>query len=302
LESTSNKHEEIKPIVTIGVCVKNSAVTLREAIESIIAQDYPHEFMEIIFVDDGSKDETLSIIKSYIPKMNMTVKIFHHEWRGLGASRNVVVNNASGKYIVWVDGDMILPSDHVRKQVEYMEKNQNVGIAKSKHGMLSGSLVAKLENLPYVVLDYKNNGAVKPGLLGTGGAIYRTEAIRQIGGFNESIKSVGEDQDAARRIFKKGWLFGRTNTYFYERRRETWKALWDEYFWWGLGMHQTLRENKDVAVLYKMNLLFGLFSGIIYSIDAYKLTHQKICFLLPLQFIFKIVAWWTGYFKSLLSS
>jgi glycosyltransferase involved in cell wall biosynthesis len=42
----------VKPKVSIGVCVRNSVATLREAIESIICQDYPHEFMEVIFVDE----------------------------------------------------------------------------------------------------------------------------------------------------------------------------------------------------------------------------------------------------------
>ncbi|MEM5867131.1 MAG: glycosyltransferase [Candidatus Aenigmatarchaeota archaeon] len=44
-------------------------------------------------------------------------------------SINVVVKNASGKYIIWVDCDMILPKDHVQKQVEFMEQNPKVGIA-----------------------------------------------------------------------------------------------------------------------------------------------------------------------------
>jgi glycosyltransferase involved in cell wall biosynthesis len=60
--------EQMKPKVTIGVCVRNSAATLRDAIDSIIYKDYPHEHMEVIFVDDGSEDETLSIVKSYVPK------------------------------------------------------------------------------------------------------------------------------------------------------------------------------------------------------------------------------------------
>ena len=65
--------------------------------------------MEVIFVDDGSEDETLSIINSYVPRMDVKVKVFHHGWKGLGLSRNVVVDSASGDYIIWVDGDMILP-------------------------------------------------------------------------------------------------------------------------------------------------------------------------------------------------
>ena len=50
-----------KPIVTIGICVKNTEKTILDAINSILEQDYPTDLMEIIFVDDGSEDRTLSI-------------------------------------------------------------------------------------------------------------------------------------------------------------------------------------------------------------------------------------------------
>lgn len=95
--------------------MRNGASTLREAIESVMAQDYPHELMEVIFVDDGSTDDTLSIIKDYASKMDMKVKIFHHKWKGLGYSRNVILKNSSCKYIVWVDGDIVIPPNYVKK-------------------------------------------------------------------------------------------------------------------------------------------------------------------------------------------
>ena len=54
-------HSGIK--VTLGFCVKNCATIVQAAIESIICQDFSHEYMEIIVVDGFSTDETLSIIK-----------------------------------------------------------------------------------------------------------------------------------------------------------------------------------------------------------------------------------------------
>jgi cellulose synthase/poly-beta-1,6-N-acetylglucosamine synthase-like glycosyltransferase len=51
--------------VTIGVCVRNGEDNIRDAVESVISQDFPHEFMEVIFVDDGSTDKTLSTIENH---------------------------------------------------------------------------------------------------------------------------------------------------------------------------------------------------------------------------------------------
>jgi len=290
----------VKPVVTIGVCVRNTATTIREAINSIINQDFPHELMEVIFVDDGSEDETLSIINSYAPKMDMRVKVFHHEWKGLGSSRNVVVNNANGNYIVWVDGDMILPEDHVRKQVEFMEQNSKVGIAKARYGVSTEeNLFDFLENVAYVAVDFMYGGKSTSRTLGTGGSVYRVEAIHQVGGFDARLSGVGEDMDVETRIRKAGWLlFLGSPAVFYERRRKSLRSVWREGFWHGFGGYSVFRKNNVVLALYKMVPLAGLVAGIWYSIPAYKVTHQKKVFLLPIEHAFKRMAWFCGFLKA----
>jgi len=290
----------VKPVVTIGVCVRNSSFTIREAIDSIINQDFPHELMEVIFVDDGSEDETLSIINNYTSKMDMHAKVFHHEWKGLGPSRNVIVNNANGKYIVWVDGDMILPEDHIRKQVEFMEESPTIGIAKARYGNCpEENLVGKLENVGFQAVDWKYCGKVTSRSLGTGGSICRVEAIRQVGGFDDRITGVGEDADIEYRIRNVGWLLYRaTPALFYERRRKTWKDIWNEGFWHGYGGHYIFRKDKGIFAIYKMIPLAGFLAGVWYSIIAYKITRRKMVFLLPLQYTFKRTAWCFGFVKG----
>jgi len=290
----------MKPTVTIGICVRNCEAFVKDAIESVLDQDFSHELMEVIFVDDGSEDDTLSVILDSISRMDMKTKAFHSEWKGLGPARNVVVDNACGDYIVWVDGDMILPRDHVRKQVEFMQQNPNVGIAKARHGNWPGeNLVGFLENIAFQAVDFKYRGKVVSRALGTGGSIYRVEAIRQVGGFDSHITGVGEDADAEHRIRKAGWLLYRaTSALFYERRRKTWKALWGEGFWHGYGGHYILRKNSGVLALYKMTPLAGFLAGVWYSIIAYKIMRRKIVFLLPLQYAFKRLAWCFGFAKG----
>jgi len=285
-------------MVTIGVCVRNCSSTIRRAIESIMAQDYPHELMEIIFVDDGSCDETFSIISEYVSKMDMKVKVFRHEWKGLGYSRNVVVENASGKYIIWVDGDMVLPKDHVRLQIMFMEKYPKVGIGKARYGIYNTkSLPAFLENVAAVV-EFSNDNWKMPDYkpLGTGGSICIVEAVRQVNGFNSDIKGVGEDMDLEFRVKDAGWLLARTPALFYEIRRKRWKDLWNEYFWHGAGGKYVLNNIKHSRnVLLKMFPPFALLILFKRSISAYKLIKKKKVFLLPLHWIFKRAAWLAGF-------
>ena len=70
-----------KPRVTVGVCVRNCELSIKETIDSVINQDFPHRLMEIIFVDDGSEDSTLQRISSSTSGMDMGVAILHDRWK-----------------------------------------------------------------------------------------------------------------------------------------------------------------------------------------------------------------------------
>jgi glycosyltransferase involved in cell wall biosynthesis len=286
----------VKPKVTIGMCVKNGAATLSYAIKSVLAQDFPHKLIELIFVDDGSIDASARIIRAYADSADMTVKVFSQKWRGLGASRQLVVDVAEGDYIVWVDCDMILPTDHIRKQVEFMEGNPKVGIAKARYGILEGeNAIATLENLPFVLQDLKR-GLLNPKLPGTGGAIFRVEAIRQVGGFDTGLKGCGEDQDAAFRVKANGWLISRSPAIFYEKRVNTWSGLWKKWFWYGRGDRQLYRRNRHVFSLLGMSPPAGFVNGLFQIPDSYRLTHRTdLSVLLPFHSAFRMVAWCSGF-------
>lgn len=293
-----------KPVVTIGICVKNCECSVKDAIESITIQDFPHEIIELIVVDDGSTDRTLSIVLSLVSKLDLTVKVFHSEWRGLGPARNVVVDNTTGNYIIWLDGDMTLPKNHVRVQVDFMEQNPNLGIAQAKYGMLNEkNLVVALENLRFVAEDTRmeNEWKMSNKLPGTGGSIYRVEAIRTVGGFDNRLTGVGEDEDASYRVKSSGWLVGRSPAFFYEKRAQTWSTLWNKYMWYGYGDYHLYLKNRNVFSLWKMSPPASCFIGLLYAFIAYQLTRKKTVFLMPVHFAFKMTAWCLGFAKGQIS-
>jgi GT2 family glycosyltransferase len=208
----------------------------------------------------------------------------------------MVVDNATGDHIIWVDGDMVLAKDHVKKQVEFMEQNPSVGIAGGKFQMYPGeNLVASLESLEWIVADYVHGrkASLKPVLHRAGGCIYRVKAIREVGGLDCNIKGALEDLDAEYRIGEKGWLtFFVTDAVFHDRRRETWKAIWNENFWYGYGGHYFLHKyRRSVSTS-------ALFAGLQRSLVAYKLTHRKIVFFFPLLYYFKKGAWCFGFLRA----
>lgn len=284
--------------VTVGLCVKNAEATVREAINSVFSQDFPHELIELIVVDGYSVDKTLSIIKEGVKGIDIKSKIFC-ENKGLGHARQTVVDNAEGKYIVWVDGDMTLSKEYVRRLVEFMERNPKVGVAKGKYGMQKeNSLVATLEDIEFV-LSFRHAREMSSKILATSGCIYRVEAVWQIGGFDKNIKGVGEDMDAEYRIRAAGWLLCITPAIFYERRRKTWRSLWDEYFWHGSGGHFVFHILKRPrSILYKMFPPTAILVEVLRSSSAYKLVQRKSVFLLPFHWMFKRIAWCFGFAVS----
>jgi glycosyltransferase involved in cell wall biosynthesis len=288
----------LKPKVTIGVCVRNCESTVLEAVESIVAQDYPHELLEILVVDGCSSDKTVQIVKEVLSNSDIKSQIFF-ENRGLGFARQIVVDNAEGEYVVWVDGDMILPKDFVRKHVEFMEKNPGVAIGRAMYGIWPElGPVAYLENIPFVVESFRSKKVVPLGICGTEGAIYRLNAIRQVGGFDINIKGAGEDTELARRILANGWTAKVTPTFFYELCKESWKGLWNQYVWWGRGGHYVFHKNRDKTMLLKMSPLGGFIAGILRFPFAYKLTRRKLLFLLPFHYAFKRLAFCYGFTKA----
>jgi len=281
-------------IVTVGICVRNCEGSVESAIESVVNQDFPKNQMEIIFVDDDSEDRTLEIIRRFISKMKVKAKVYHQNWRGVGAARNVVVREARGKYIIWVDGDMKLPTDHIKKQVEYMKLNPKVGVAKGRYGFVKNQKIAAvLENSR--ALDLRPND---PKLVGTGGSIYCVEAIREAGGFDERIKGAGEDIDALLRMLERGWLVSSTNAEFYEQFKETWKGIWRQYFWWGYGAHYVQHKHQRAISIFVRLPPVAFFLGGLRFFRVYHFQHKIAYLLLPFHNAFKETAWCVGFLKS----
>ena len=297
----------MKPKVTIGICVKNCEKSVGETIKSVSDQDFPDEHMEIIFVDDGSQDNTLTIIEKCASSISIPSRVFHTAWKGIGHARNVVIDYAFGDYIVWVDGDMILARDFIRKLANFMEEHPEIAAAKGKQALESGSnLLGTLETYGRAatrMVDYESEKSFTKSL-GTGGCIYRVEVLRKVGKFDENFRGYGEDFDLELRIKRAGYSFSTVNSEFkdYERYGLSWKNLWSRYMLRGFYSHYFLHKNVGLIKHYKTLPPVAFLSGFVYAHRLFKVTRQNVVFLLPFPYGFKMVAWYFGFLKSHLSS
>jgi len=101
----------------------NSERYIGEAIESIIAQSYPH--WELLITDDGSTDSTAEIVQRYSAS-DERIRLIQQENRGAAAARNRAIEKSKGKYLAILDSDDIALPTRLEKQVEYLEANREV--------------------------------------------------------------------------------------------------------------------------------------------------------------------------------
>lgn len=105
--------------ITIIIPVYNVEKYLRDSIESAMNQTYQN--IEILLIDDGSKDSSGNICDEYAKK-DTRIKVFHQENRGLSGARNTGLKNAKGKYIMFLDSDDTFEKDACEKLFNYIEE------------------------------------------------------------------------------------------------------------------------------------------------------------------------------------
>ena len=109
-------------LISIIITSYNAGKYLEQCIDSALRQTYTN--IEIILVNDGSKDNTEEIAVEYAEKYN-NIKYFFQENSGVSVARNVGINNANGKCIMFVDGDDYL-DEHIVEQLAAEMGNSDI--------------------------------------------------------------------------------------------------------------------------------------------------------------------------------
>ena len=116
-------------MISIICPVYNSENYITKLVDSLARQKMYSESFEIIFIDDGSNDRTLSILeskKSILDNKYSSVKIFKQEHLGPGAARNFGIKESTYDYIAFLDSDDIWYEDKLQICVENIKKGKNI--------------------------------------------------------------------------------------------------------------------------------------------------------------------------------
>ena len=108
-------------LVSIIMPNYNGEKFLSEALESVLAQTYPH--WELLAVDDGSVDGSLPVLRNYSAKDERIRCVALGRRKGAAEARNVALRMARGRWIAFLDGDDLWHKEKLERQLGYMQEH-----------------------------------------------------------------------------------------------------------------------------------------------------------------------------------
>lgn len=176
-----------RPLVSVVIPTRDRADLLRGAVESALAQDYPE--IEVIVVDDGSRDETASVVADL--RHSGSVRALRNETSvGAAAARNRGAEAAEGDLLLFEDDDCRSEPGRVEKLVAALESDPDAGYAygRGRYLDVEGRAVLK--------------GTEGPWAIGTPAALIRSTAFDAVGGFDPELPRL-QDFDLWARILAR---------------------------------------------------------------------------------------------------
>ncbi|MFQ4139744.1 glycosyltransferase family 2 protein [Nodosilinea sp. PGN35] len=197
------------PLVSIITPFLNAALYFEEAIESVLAQSY--ENWELLLVDDGSTDRSTAIAQRYAERYPEKIRYLEHKAHqncGKSTSRNLGITKAHGEYIALLDADDVYLPQKLEKQVAILQAHPEAGMVygptlywygwtgqvgdqrrdrQASLGVKPNSCIQP----PELMTLYLRNSGVVPC---TCGLLVRRNLVLELGGFDESIQHMYEDQ------------------------------------------------------------------------------------------------------------
>lgn len=116
-----NKVEQFSPLVSIIIPTFNREKLIKETLESVLLQSYSK--WECIIVDDGSTDNTVSVIKEFIKNDGRFI-LYTLEHRGVSYARNHALSKISGEFIQFLDSDDLLHENKIKDSLDVLPTSQ----------------------------------------------------------------------------------------------------------------------------------------------------------------------------------
>ncbi|MBS1917329.1 MAG: glycosyltransferase [Bacteroidetes bacterium] len=276
------------PLVSIIVPAYNEEVNAVSSVNSLLNGDYPN--FEIIFVDDGSKDNTFEKVNNAFAN-NPKVKVFTKPNGGKASALNFGIQQSTADFVVCIDADTKLKRDAISRLMEYFIYEKVGAVAGNVKVGNEVNLLTKWQSIEYIssqnfdrrAFAYLNAITVVPGAIGA----FRKKAIEDAGGF--TTDTLAEDCDLTIRIIRSGYLVDNQHKAIaMTEAPETLKMFIKQRFRWNFGVMQTFWKNRDALFNWKYKWLGWV------ALPNILIFQYIIPAVIPLADFFMLVGLFTG--------
>ena len=249
-----------KDLASVIIPVYNRELLVEEAIKSVYHQSYRP--IECIVVDDGSTDQSVTIVEELKNKFNsedFSIKLYQQKNAGAPAARNVGIKNASGAYIQFLDSDDLLYSDKLETQIDFLSKNKNYDAVYGDwhHGTSDNYNYIKGEQWEDTLLQFYGGRVIANFSM-----LLRKSLVAKIGLWDEDLKRNQEIDYFLRGVLAEG-QYG-----YLPNPTGLWREHDGERIASSNGARHTLAfHDKWIAILHEKNF----FNGTLKKTAAYNL-------------------------------
>lgn len=176
----------MKPLVSVIIPNYNYAHYIGEAVESVLRQTY--QPLEVIVVDDGSRDDSLSVLEQFGNKISLLTQ----QNSGVSAARNFGASQSSGELIAFLDADDVWLPEKIEKQVRLFNEDPAIGLVHVGVEDIDGGGSVVCRHLSGLHGNVSKDLLLfeKPVILGGGsGAVVRRELFQSVGGFDTRLST-----------------------------------------------------------------------------------------------------------------
>ena len=195
-----------QPLVSVMMPSHNSSRYLLSTIASIQNQSYTN--WELVFVDDGSTDNTLAVI-SAAAETDLRIRVFAMPHGGRGKARNTCIENVRGEFVAVCDSDDVLFPDRFAKQVAFLMTHPQIGVVGSWWIPFSTDKPSQnvpIRKTPTEPAQLKTAFASGKIRFHNATAMIRANLFNRFGGYNVELRRA-QDYEFFSRLSRGGVLF-----------------------------------------------------------------------------------------------
>ncbi len=244
-------------IVSFAIVAYNEEKTLPRLLEDLCAQDYPHEEIEVLLIDSVSTDGTAALMEKFMQERQdfRQVLVLKNPQKTLPYGCNIALKNYTGDAIVRIDAHASIPNDFIRKNVETLERGENIcggqrpNIIDEATPWKMMLLTAEQSMFGSSIADYRHSKETRY-VNSVFHGMYRREVYAAVGLYDERLART-EDNDMSYRIRSAGYqILYNPQIISYQHTRNSLSGMLRQKYLNGYWIGRTVGINPRCFSLY----------------------------------------------------